>query len=48
MMAQKIILDTKKSKDNFVALLSDSFLRSELTQLYYEAAKNNITPVEGI
>ena len=39
-----IRLDTKKSKDAFVKLMNDDFLRSELTKQYYEAkAKDNIT-----
>lgn len=38
-----IRLDTKKSKEAFVKLLNDAFLRSELTKRYYEArAKDNI------
>lgn len=41
---EKIRLDTKKSKEAFVKLLNDAFLRSELTKEYYEArAKDNIT-----
>jgi len=41
---QTIRLDTKKSKEAFVKLLNDAFLRSELTKEYYEArAKDNIT-----
>lgn len=41
---QAIRLDTKKSKEAFVKLLNDAFLRSELTKEYYEArAKDNIT-----
>ena len=40
----KIRLDTKKSKDAFLKLMNDSFLRSELTKQYYEAStKDNIT-----
>lgn len=40
----KIRLDTKKSKDAFLKLMTDSFLRSELTKQYYEAStKDNIT-----
>ena len=40
---KSIRLDTKKSKEAFVKLLNDSFLRSELTKEYYEAkAKDNI------
>lgn len=43
---QTIRLDTKKSKDAFIKLLNDAFLRSELTKEYYEArAKDNITNV---
>lgn len=39
-----IRLDTKKSKEAFIKLLNDAFLRSELTKLYYDArAKDNIT-----
>lgn len=39
-----IRLDTKRSKEAFLKLLNDSFLRSELTKLYYDAiAKDNIT-----
>lgn len=44
----RIRLDTKKSKDAFLKLMNDSFLRSELTRLYYEAsAKDNITQEAG-
>lgn len=40
---QTIRLDTKKSKDAFIKLMNDSFLRSELTDQYYEtAAKDKI------
>ena len=39
-----IRLDTKKSKEAFVKLLNDAFLRSELTKEYYEArAKDSIS-----
>lgn len=39
-----IRLDTKKSKEAFIKLMNDSFLRSELTKQFYEtAAKDNIT-----
>lgn len=42
----KIRLDTKKSKEAFLKLMNDAFLRSELTRQYYEAsAKDNITQV---
>lgn len=34
---KSIVLDTKKSKDAFLKLMNDSFLRSELTKQYYEA-----------
>ena len=38
----KIRLDTKKSKDAFLKLMNDAFIRSELTEQYYEAsAKDN-------
>ena len=33
-----IRLDTKKSKDAFLKLMNDAFLRSELTKQYYEAS----------
>ena len=37
-------LDTKESKDVFLKLMNDAFLRSELTEQYYEAsAKDNTT-----
>lgn len=40
---QTIRLDTKKSKDAFIKLMNDSFLRSELTNQYYEtSAKDKI------
>ena len=40
---ETICLDTKKSKEDFIKLLNDAFLRSELTHQYYEAkAKDNI------
>ena len=40
----EIRLDTKKSKDAFITLMNDAFLRSELTRQFYEAkAKDNIT-----
>ena len=39
---EKFILDTKKSKETFIKLLNDDFLKSELTNYEYEAlAKNN-------
>lgn len=38
-----IKLDTKKSKDAFIKLMNDAFLRSELTKQYYEVlAKDSI------
>lgn len=33
----KIRLDTKKSKDEFIKLMNDSFLHSDLTKEYYDA-----------
>ena len=40
----RIRLDTKKSKQLFLKMMNDSFLRSELTKQYYEAsAKDNLT-----
>lgn len=40
----EIRLDTNKSKEAFIALMNDAFLRSELTRQFYEAkAKDNIT-----
>lgn len=40
---QTIRLDTKKSKDAFLKLMNDSFLRSELTKQFYETtAKDKI------
>lgn len=39
----QIRLDTKKSKDAFLKLMNDAFLRSELTKQYYEtSAKDRI------
>lgn len=39
-----IRLDTKKSKELFIKLMNDSFLRSELTKQFYETTvKDNIT-----
>lgn len=39
-----IRLDTKKSKVDFLKLMNDAFLQSELTKQYYDAsAKDNIT-----
>lgn len=37
----KIRLDTKKSKDLFLKLMNDAFLRSELTKQYYEASSKD-------
>lgn len=40
----KIILDTKKSKELFLKLLNDDFLRSELTDAYYASlAKDKLS-----
>ncbi|MCQ2470413.1 MAG: DUF4868 domain-containing protein [Clostridia bacterium] len=38
---ESIRLDTKKSKDAFIKLMNDSFLRSELTNQYYETASKD-------
>lgn len=39
-----IRLDTKKSKESFIKLMNDSFLRSELTKQFYETTvKDNLT-----
>ena len=44
--ADKIILDTKVSKDLFIQLLMDNFLTSELTKSYYASvAKDSINKV---
>ena len=41
---KKIRLDTKKSKKEFLKLMNDAFLRSELTKQYYDvSAKDNIS-----
>ncbi|MBZ4647677.1 MAG: hypothetical protein JG777_3166 [Clostridia bacterium] len=40
----KIRLDTKKSKEAFVKLLNDDFLKSELTQLYYDSLDKDKLP----
>ncbi|MES9971422.1 MAG: anti-phage protein KwaB [Candidatus Thiodiazotropha sp.] len=43
----KIILDTKVSKDLFIKLLMDDFLTSELTKLHYASvAKDSVEEVE--
>ncbi len=44
--ADKIVLDTKVSKDLFIQLLMDNFLTSELTKSYYASvAKDSISKV---
>ena len=44
----RIKLDTKKSRIEFLKLMNDAFLRSELTQQWYDAsAKDNITQGAG-
>ena len=44
----QIKLDTKKSRIAFLKLMNDAFLRSELTQQWYDAsAKDNITQGAG-
>ena len=40
----KIRLDTKKSREAFVKLLNDDFLKSELTQLYYDSLAKDKLP----
>lgn len=43
----KVILDTKVSKDLFIKLLMDDFLTSELTQFHYTSiAKDAVEPAE--
>ncbi|MFC1542771.1 anti-phage protein KwaB [Pseudomonadota bacterium] len=43
----KIVLDTKVSKDLFIKLLMDDFLTSELTRLHYESvAKDSVEATE--
>lgn len=40
---KQIELDTKRAQDNFIKLLNDDFLRSELTKIEYESpAKNRL------
>lgn len=42
----KIVLDTKVSKDLFIKLLMDDFLTSELTKFYYESvAKDSVEAI---
>jgi hypothetical protein len=47
----KIILDTKVSKDLFIKLLMDNYLTSDLTKINYESVAkdyaNNKLPLEG-
>lgn len=40
----KFVLDTKKSKEAFIKLMNDDFLKSELTDYEYEALAKNHTP----
>ena len=42
---KKIQLHTKTSKNLFLALMNDSFLQSELTDLHYKASAKDIIPV---
>ena len=42
---KKIRLDTKKSKEAFVKLLNDDFLKSELTDLYYDSLAKDKLPI---
>jgi len=39
----KFVLDTKKSKDTFIKLMNDDFLKSELTNYEYESLAKNDT-----
>lgn len=43
---EKFILDTKKSKEAFIKLMNDDFLKSELTNFEYESLAKNNTLVE--
>ena len=44
----KFILDTKKSKETFIKLMNDDFLKSELTNYEYESlAKNGMEKDNG-
>lgn len=44
----KIVLDTKLSQNLFIKLMNDDYLRSELTQMYYESlAKDKISKEVG-
>ena len=44
----KFILDTKKSKETFIKLMNDDFLKSELTNYEYESlAKNGMEENDG-
>ena len=43
----KIRLDTKKSKNLFLKLMNDAFLRSELTKQYYEALAKDMVAEEA-
>lgn len=44
----KIVLDTKVSKDLFIKLLMDNFLTSDLTKFHYESvAKDSIENING-
>lgn len=43
----KIVLDTKVSKDLFIKLLMDDYLTSELTNFHYESVAKDIAEVEG-
>lgn len=43
----KIVLDTKVSKDLFIKLLMDNFLTSELTNFHYESVAKDVADVEA-
>ncbi len=44
---EKFVLDTKKSKDAFIKLMNDDFLKSELTNYEYESLAKNDTQVSA-
>lgn len=43
----KIVLDTKVSKDLFIKLLMDDYLTSELTNFHYESVAKDIAEIEN-
>jgi len=42
----QIALDTKVSQEHFIKLLNDDFLKSELTNLFYDSQSKNNLPIE--